>query len=169
MGSELGGAAAVTASIGLRGLGAARKRERHRDRCYVQGQLADGDSFRRLQGHALVAGARGRRWGWVVVLRAGGSTFRVEQGYEEFTTLAAPEADKDWRATDSNGHEHYWDNGWPTLEWVVVLAAAAILRRALSSCAQRCASAACRAPVSAMSMPSSSPVLRRLWSTSNMK
>ena len=44
--------------------------------------------------------------------------FRVEQDYAEFAT-AGPEADKDWRETDSNGHEHYWDSGWPTLEWVV--------------------------------------------------
>ncbi len=48
----------------------------------------------------------------------GGPTFRVEQDYEEFTT-AAPEADRHWRATDGHGHEHYWDNGWPTLEWVI--------------------------------------------------
>jgi len=50
--------------------------------------------------------------------QAEGSTFRVEQDYEEFTTVG-PEADKDWREIDSHGHEHYWDKGWPTLEWVV--------------------------------------------------
>lgn len=46
------------------------------------------------------------------------STFRIEQDHEEFRT-AAPKTDKDWRTTDSNGHEHYWRDGWPTLEWVV--------------------------------------------------
>lgn len=47
-----------------------------------------------------------------------GHTFRMKQEHEEYTT-AAPETDKAWRATDSNGHEHYWQDGYPTLEWVV--------------------------------------------------
>lgn len=53
------------------------------------------------------------------LLNLGESTFRVEQDYEEYRTLA-PERDPDWCATDSNGHEHYMQDGkYPTLEWVV--------------------------------------------------
>ena len=30
-----------------------------------------------------------------------------------------PVADKTWTFIDSNGHGHYWDDGYPTLEWTV--------------------------------------------------
>jgi hypothetical protein len=30
-------------------------------------------------------------------------------------TSALPQADKNWRYTDRQGHEHYWDDGYPTL------------------------------------------------------
>lgn len=31
-------------------------------------------------------------------------------------TSISPKPDKNWRHTDTEGHEHYWDNGYPTLE-----------------------------------------------------
>lgn len=31
-----------------------------------------------------------------------------------------PEPDPDWRYTDHQGHEHYYDDGYPTLERIVV-------------------------------------------------
>jgi hypothetical protein len=35
-------------------------------------------------------------------------------------TSNLPRPDKNWRFTDENGHEHYWqDNDWPTLVTVV--------------------------------------------------
>jgi len=53
------------------------------------------------------------------LVTADGTTFRVEQDYEEYLE-AWPQRDPEWRATDSNGHEHYMqDGGYPTLEWVV--------------------------------------------------
>jgi hypothetical protein len=52
------------------------------------------------------------------LITAAGSTFRVETETVDVTTNA-PRPDKDWRETDSNGHEHYWQDGWPTLEWIV--------------------------------------------------
>lgn len=30
-----------------------------------------------------------------------------------------PVADPNWQTTDTSGHEHYCDNGYPTLEWAV--------------------------------------------------
>jgi hypothetical protein len=33
-------------------------------------------------------------------------------------TSALPQADKSWRYTDRQGHEHYWRDGYPTLDWV---------------------------------------------------
>lgn len=34
-------------------------------------------------------------------------------------TSNLPRPDKNWRHTDAAGHEHYWDNGYPTLVEVV--------------------------------------------------
>jgi len=34
-------------------------------------------------------------------------------------TSGLPQADKSWRHTDQQGHEHYWRDGYPTLVWVV--------------------------------------------------
>ncbi len=31
-----------------------------------------------------------------------------------------PEVDPDWTYRDLRGHKHYYDNGYPTLEWVAV-------------------------------------------------
>lgn len=30
-------------------------------------------------------------------------------------TSALPQADRSWRFTDATGHEHYWQDGYPTL------------------------------------------------------
>jgi hypothetical protein len=34
-------------------------------------------------------------------------------------TSSLPRADKNWRFADTRGHEHYWQDGWPTLVRVV--------------------------------------------------
>jgi len=33
-------------------------------------------------------------------------------------TTSVPQPDKSWRFTDVNGHEHYWQDGYPTLSHV---------------------------------------------------
>jgi hypothetical protein len=33
-------------------------------------------------------------------------------------TTNLPSADPNWTFVDTNGHAHYYDNGYPTLEWV---------------------------------------------------
>lgn len=38
----------------------------------------------------------------------------MERVYSSF-----PEPDPNWTTTDTQGHEHYYDRGYPTLEWVV--------------------------------------------------
>lgn len=35
------------------------------------------------------------------------------------TTSYSPTTDKDWTFTDAQGHQHRWDNGYPTLRYVV--------------------------------------------------
>lgn len=35
------------------------------------------------------------------------------------TTAGIPTADPRWRGTDSNGHEHHYDHGYPTLDYVI--------------------------------------------------
>lgn len=45
-------------------------------------------------------------------------TLRVERA--TMTVAAnAPTPDRSWRHVDANGHEHRWNDGWPTLRWVV--------------------------------------------------
>ena len=34
-------------------------------------------------------------------------------------TSGLPQPSKTWRYTDHQGHEHYWQDGYPTLRWVV--------------------------------------------------
>lgn len=51
-------------------------------------------------------------------LHANGRTLRIERDVIEVTTNA-PRPDEAWHFTDTNGHEHYWRDGWPTLEWIV--------------------------------------------------
>jgi hypothetical protein len=34
-------------------------------------------------------------------------------------TSRGPRPDKAWRYTDAAGHQHFWRDGWPTLEWLV--------------------------------------------------
>jgi hypothetical protein len=43
-------------------------------------------------------------------------TIEVEQ---VDVTSALPRADQQWRYMDRTGHEHHWDNGYPTLATVV--------------------------------------------------
>jgi hypothetical protein len=43
---------------------------------------------------------------------------RIETEVIDVTTNL-PTADKNWRYTDQHGHEHYWQDGYPTLRTVV--------------------------------------------------
>lgn len=49
--------------------------------------------------------------------RVSGS-FRVKTDYIDVTS-DRPTVDPNWRHTDSNGHEHYYDNGYPTLDYII--------------------------------------------------
>ena len=44
-------------------------------------------------------------------------TLRVEREVIEVTSNA-PRTDEAWTYTDERGHEHYWRDGYPTLQWV---------------------------------------------------
>lgn len=51
------------------------------------------------------------------LIAASGKSFRVEQDWIDVTTNM-PERDPNWRETDSNGHEHRYEDGdYPTLRW----------------------------------------------------
>lgn len=49
--------------------------------------------------------------------RHGDDTLVVEAPVERITALTGP--DKNWRYTDARGHVHEWDDGYPTLRWVI--------------------------------------------------
>lgn len=46
-------------------------------------------------------------------------TLTVEQQSIEVPPTMLPQPDLNWRYTDERGHEHHYDNGYPTLETVV--------------------------------------------------
>lgn len=50
--------------------------------------------------------------------RGSWGTLRIETEMIDVTS-AGPRPDKSWRYTDAQGHQHRWDDGWPTLEWFV--------------------------------------------------
>lgn len=45
-------------------------------------------------------------------------TLRIERAMVDVTS-SAPRVDRAWTHTDEQGHEHRWNDGWPTLRWVV--------------------------------------------------
>ena len=43
----------------------------------------------------------------------------THEQHGEWVTMGVRTADEHWRATDSNGHDHYYKSGYPTLDLVI--------------------------------------------------